>query len=68
MERIRAILRHFHRTIIKQMNIITKMQKIIFTKNYYMQPYKFYILSLAIKQLPEKLNSEFLHAFNFSCT
>ena len=52
----------------KQMDINSKMQNIMLAENYYMQPYSFYMISSAMKQLLEKFNFELLHAFNFSCT
>ena len=42
------------------------MQNIMFSENYYMQPYNFTWLSSAMKQLLEKFHFEVLHAFNFS--
>ena len=42
-ERIKVVLKYFHWIIFKQMDIISKMQNIMFSENYYMHPCNFYM-------------------------
>ena len=49
------------------MEIVSKKQKIMFSENYYMEPYNFY-MTVIYKQLLEKFHFQFLYVFNISCT
>ena len=42
IERIKAFLRYFYWKIFKQMDIISKMQNIMFAKSYYMSSYNYH--------------------------
>ena len=50
------------------MDIISKVQNIMFTGNYYIWPYNFYLTVICNEKLLEKFNFQLLHAFNYSCT
>ena len=45
------------------MDTVSKIQKIMFGENYYLQPYNFYMIVI-YKQLLEKFHFELLHVFN----
>ena len=51
--------RHFNK-----MNVVSKIQKIMFRESYCMWPHNFY-MTIICKQLFEKFHFEFLHVFNF---
>ena len=50
------------------MNIISKMQNIMLSQNYYIEPYNFYMTMNCNEIATRKVNFELLHAFSFSCT
>ena len=56
---------YFHGIIIKQMDIISKMQNILFAENYYMQPYSFYMAAICNETATRKVWFWTLASFQF---